>query len=95
MAIFGNDKFNARAYAHGSWILVATLTVYVYRDVWPLSTTILSPVDASEGVLLWAKVALLSVAGVFVPLFAPRTFALASFIRQTSMTSARSDEDAL
>ena len=44
----------------------------MYRDVWPLCTFTLTPVDAAEGWLLWSKVALLIVAAVIIPLVMPR-----------------------
>lgn len=37
-------------------------------------TFTLQPVDASEGWLLWAKVGVLTVAAVFVPLGIPRRY---------------------
>ena len=47
---------------------------YIYRDIWPLATVLLSPADEAEGPLMWAKLALLSVAGVIIPLTIPRKY---------------------
>ncbi|KAH9984900.1 hypothetical protein BJV77DRAFT_1035217 [Russula vinacea] len=68
-----------RAYAsvasfHLSSILFITFSVYVYRDIWPLLTFTLLPADGREGSLLWAKVSLLAVAGVVIPLVTPRRY---------------------
>ncbi|KAH8986098.1 hypothetical protein EDB92DRAFT_1818411 [Lactarius akahatsu] len=38
---------------HLSLILLGTFSVYAYRNIWPLLTFTLSPVDACEGTLLW------------------------------------------
>lgn len=44
---------------------------YAYRDIWPLMTFTLRPVDAAEGRVLWVKVALATWAGLLGPLFEP------------------------
>ncbi|KAH8997805.1 P-loop containing nucleoside triphosphate hydrolase protein [Lactarius hatsudake] len=38
---------------HLSLLLLGTFSVYAYRNIWPLLTFTLSPVDACEGPLLW------------------------------------------
>jgi hypothetical protein len=68
-----------RAYAsvasyHLSSLLLGTLSVYAYRDIWPLLTFTLSPVDAREGALLWARIGLLAFAAVLIPLLVPRQY---------------------
>ncbi|KAH9851387.1 multidrug resistance-associated ABC transporter [Lenzites betulinus] len=57
---------------HLSLVLLLTWVVYVYRDILPLATTAIKPADADEGVLLWVKLAILTEAGVLIPLFTPR-----------------------
>ncbi|KAI0819311.1 multidrug resistance-associated ABC transporter [Trametes gibbosa] len=57
---------------HLSCVLILTWVVYVYRDIVPLATTTINPADADEGVLLWVKMAILTEAAVFIPLFMPR-----------------------
>ncbi|KAI0291829.1 hypothetical protein BC826DRAFT_1105763 [Russula brevipes] len=59
---------------HLSSLLVVTFSVYAYRDIWPLLTYTLLPADAQEGALLWAKIGLLFVAGIVVPLTVPRQY---------------------
>ncbi|KAI9509765.1 hypothetical protein F5148DRAFT_1275094 [Russula earlei] len=62
------------ASAHLSLLLLVTFSVYAYRDIWPLLTFTLLPADRWEGVLLWAKIGLLAVAGVVIPLITPRQY---------------------
>lgn len=59
---------------HLSSILLITFSVYAYRNIWPLLTFTLSPADGREGSLLWAKVSLLAVAGIIIPLVIPRQY---------------------
>lgn len=63
-----------RAFVHASLLLAVTWCIYVYRDVWPFSTSNGSPADLAEGKMLWAKIALLSLGGVAVPLITPRKY---------------------
>ncbi|EMD41584.1 hypothetical protein CERSUDRAFT_110134 [Gelatoporia subvermispora B] len=72
--IAGGQRARTIACRHLATLLAITWGVYMYRDVWPLATYTLSPFDASEGWVLWVKVALLTVAGVVIPLTAPRQY---------------------
>ncbi|KAH9019331.1 hypothetical protein EDB83DRAFT_2528201 [Lactarius deliciosus] len=49
---------------HLSSLLLGTFSVYAYRDIWPLLTFTLSPVDAWEGALLWVRIGLLAFAAI-------------------------------
>ncbi|TBU52681.1 P-loop containing nucleoside triphosphate hydrolase protein [Dichomitus squalens] len=53
-------------------ILLAIWAVYAYRDIWPLATYDLTPIDGAEGNLLWAKIGLLTLAAIVLPLISPR-----------------------
>ncbi|KAM5539773.1 hypothetical protein V8D89_006586, partial [Ganoderma adspersum] len=53
-------------------ILLATWAVYAYRDIWPLATYDLTPIDKAEGNVLWAKIGLLTLAAIVLPLISPR-----------------------
>lgn len=55
-------------------VLIASCAVYGLRDVWPLMTYTLQPLDVGEGTLLWVKIALLAVAGIVIPLTIPREY---------------------
>ncbi len=74
LAILGTPPLEHRAFIHASIVLAVTWFVYMYRDVWPLATLTEPPADQAEGKFLWAKVALLSLGGVLVPLLTPRKY---------------------
>ncbi|KAL0565313.1 hypothetical protein V5O48_016710 [Marasmius crinis-equi] len=59
---------------HLNTVLLATLGIYAYRDIYPLATFNKTPLDIGDGWLVWSKVALLFVAAVAVPLFIPRRY---------------------
>ncbi|KAF8876201.1 hypothetical protein CPB84DRAFT_1853019 [Gymnopilus junonius] len=50
------------------------LGVYAYRDIWPLATYYLEPADIAEGNLLWAKMAIVGVMAVVIPLLIPNRY---------------------
>ncbi|RPD55478.1 P-loop containing nucleoside triphosphate hydrolase protein [Lentinus tigrinus ALCF2SS1-6] len=74
LQVFSQDPLGGRAYDHASWLLFLLWSIYMYRDVWPLATVNLVQADKAEGPLLWAKIALLSVIGVIVPVVIPRKY---------------------
>ena len=55
-------------------LLLLTLGVYVYRDIWPLATYFLQPEDRAEGNILWIKISLLAVTAIIIPLFIPNAY---------------------
>jgi hypothetical protein len=59
---------------HTNSLLFLVLCVYVYRDLVPLATFRGVPADLGQGQILWAKIALLFVTAVMIPLFAPRQY---------------------
>lgn len=59
---------------HLSFLLLVVFGVYVHRDIRPLATFSLEPVDAGEGWLLWSKVVVLAIIAVVVPLVKPRQY---------------------
>lgn len=59
---------------HISTVLFVTFAVYFYRDVIPLATVDWPIQDVVEGRLLWAKVSLLTLAAVIIPLVMPRMY---------------------
>ncbi|KAJ6498479.1 hypothetical protein C8R47DRAFT_1212167 [Mycena vitilis] len=59
---------------HINTVLGFQTALYAYRDVYPLATYTLSPLDSDEGAVLWVKIALLFVAAVGVPLTVPRAY---------------------
>lgn len=57
---------------HLTAVLLVFWATYIYRDVWPLATYTLTPIDAIEGPILWAKIADLTLVAVVIPLITPR-----------------------
>ncbi|KAI0329604.1 multidrug resistance-associated ABC transporter [Cubamyces sp. BRFM 1775] len=74
MSIISNPRLSGMVSRHAAFVLLVTWGVYVYRDLWPLATFTLQPVDAEEGLFIWLKVSLLTLAAVVVPLFCPRQY---------------------
>ena len=59
---------------HNNFVLFIAHVVYVYRDIWPLATYTLNPVDGSKGALLWTKLVVLFTTAVIIPLVVPRQY---------------------
>ncbi|KAI0725238.1 hypothetical protein C8Q72DRAFT_853404 [Fomitopsis betulina] len=59
---------------HLNSILTTAWFVYGYRDLWPLATFTLQPLDSAEGALLWARITLLTIGGVIVPITSPARY---------------------
>jgi hypothetical protein len=58
--------------AHATTVLLALLASAAYRNVLPLLTYKRTPLDGAEGAALWAKITLLALAAVALPLAEPR-----------------------
>lgn len=50
------------------WLILA------YRDLWPLATYNLQPLDAAEGWFIWTKIGILTLSATLVPLLIPRQY---------------------
>jgi hypothetical protein len=59
---------------HATVTTLGFLGAYAYRDIWPSVTLTLRPADANEGWLLWSKVIIAGIAGVFVPMYEPYVY---------------------
>lgn len=68
---FSTYRIATVASIHLTLVATVMFLVYAYRDLWPLATFTLRPLDESQGVLLWAKVALSALAGLVIPLLEP------------------------
>ncbi|TFY61054.1 hypothetical protein EVJ58_g4753 [Rhodofomes roseus] len=73
VALF-KTRLSVVAVRHLNIVLLVTWIVYTYRDIWPLATYNLEPLDAPEGPLFWARFALLTVSGVIIPLTIPHPY---------------------
>ncbi|PPR07922.1 hypothetical protein CVT24_000902 [Panaeolus cyanescens] len=74
LSTFSFQTKNKSTSRYNDMILLALSSVYVSRDLWPLATTYQVSKDAREGWFMWAKVSLLLLVGVIIPLFAPRNW---------------------
>lgn len=74
MSTFSVTKIFKAASTHLIILLFVTFGVYVYRDVFPLTTFTKNPVDLSEGPLLWSKIFILGLTSVVIPLVTPRSY---------------------
>ncbi|KAF8953101.1 multidrug resistance-associated ABC transporter [Flammula alnicola] len=59
---------------HINVALLSAFGVYAYRDLWPLATYTQNPVDIAEGGILWAKIIILTITAIVIPLFIPRRY---------------------
>ncbi|KAJ7794180.1 P-loop containing nucleoside triphosphate hydrolase protein [Mycena olivaceomarginata] len=63
-----------QASIHLNTVLLVSFGSYAYRDLFPLATFTLVPQDLAQGWLLWAKIVVLAVAAVVIPLSMPRPY---------------------
>ena len=74
LAILNIRAHAAKGAVYSFHLTLVSLTIcalYVYRDVWPLMTFTLRPLDEAEGSILWVKVALIIYIAVVAPLCEP------------------------
>ncbi|KAL0579459.1 hypothetical protein V5O48_002565 [Marasmius crinis-equi] len=74
ISIAASPRWSKTVIRHLNCVLLATLFVYLYRDIYPYATYTGRPQDLSEGRILWLKIALLITASVIIPLFVPRRY---------------------
>ncbi|TFK52961.1 P-loop containing nucleoside triphosphate hydrolase protein [Heliocybe sulcata] len=55
-------------------VMLLSFAVYACRDIYPLTTYTRTPIDIGEGWILWARIALLGLASVVIPLAMPRLY---------------------
>ena len=73
-SLFAGPQLGTTLTRHVNLILTTAWFVYGYRDIWPLATFTLEPLDSAEGALLWARVALLTIGGVIIPMTIPSRY---------------------
>jgi hypothetical protein len=74
MTLVSNGEWAAVARTHMTAIMLTVVVVYARRDLYPLVTYVLKPVDGSQGWLLWSRLGIASLLGTFIPLVIPRTY---------------------
>lgn len=67
-------RFSDVVTRHVNLLMLVTLAMYAYRDLWQLATYDQKPLDASEGWLVWVEISIVAVTGAVLPLFAPRRY---------------------
>ncbi|KAJ7480955.1 hypothetical protein FB451DRAFT_1031097, partial [Mycena latifolia] len=74
LSLFASVKWSRVCINHLNTLLLCTFGVYFYRDVFPLATFALAPMDLWEGRLLWPKIIILFAVSGVVPLVIPRKY---------------------
>ncbi|TFK76755.1 P-loop containing nucleoside triphosphate hydrolase protein [Pluteus cervinus] len=74
VSVSAKSKWDYRSRNHLSFLLLVTFAVYFYRDVFPLATYTLIPLDSHEGWILWSKVTILTIISVIVPSIIPQKY---------------------
>ncbi|KAJ7743656.1 hypothetical protein B0H16DRAFT_1693477 [Mycena metata] len=74
ISITASPKWASVAVQHLNVLLLCTFGVYFYRDIFPLATYRLTPLDLAEGRLLWAKIIVLFTVSGAIPLLVPRQY---------------------
>lgn len=59
---------------HANTLWLISFAVFGYRDIYPLATFDLTPLDSEEGWIAWIKIGLLFVLGIMIPLAIPRRY---------------------
>lgn len=73
-AVLARRKVANIANTHLIWVLFGTWVVFAYRNIYPLGTFTLEPLDLHEGWCMWAKLSVLTFAAVLVPSFVPTQY---------------------
>ncbi|KAF8513392.1 hypothetical protein JB92DRAFT_3116459 [Gautieria morchelliformis] len=74
MTLVSNGEWSSVARTHMTVIMLAVAAVYARRDLYPLATYILKPVDGAQGWLLWSRLGVASLVGIVIPLVIPRIY---------------------
>lgn len=74
LSLSSSPKLRRAASTHVDVLLLVEFAVYFYRDICPLATFSLQPVDVRDGGLLWALIGVLSVIAIIIPLVKPRQY---------------------
>ncbi|KAF9650725.1 multidrug resistance-associated ABC transporter [Thelephora ganbajun] len=74
IAISARPRIANLANTHLVWVLFGTWLLFAYRDLYPLATFTLSPIDIEEGWLLWSKVGVLTFVATILPIVVPSQY---------------------
>ncbi|KAG7450174.1 P-loop containing nucleoside triphosphate hydrolase protein [Guyanagaster necrorhizus] len=73
IAITAKPRWSRLVTRHFNAVLLSAFGIYFYRDLFPLLTYTL-PMQDTENCILWAKIVLLGIVAVLVPLIIPRAY---------------------
>ncbi|KAG8864753.1 hypothetical protein FRB96_003338, partial [Tulasnella sp. 330] len=74
LTVLGHHRTVSLTSTHLAMLLLVAFGVFFYRDVIPLAMIFKVPQDAADGWVTWLQVALLSLAGVIIPVITPRRY---------------------
>ncbi|KAH7903537.1 ABC transporter type 1, transmembrane domain-containing protein [Hygrophoropsis aurantiaca] len=74
ISITTRSRWSKPVSTHLSILLLAIFAIFVARDIFPLATFTTQPEDIGEGWVLWAKIIILALIGVVLPLVTPRQY---------------------
>ncbi|KAI0344119.1 multidrug resistance-associated ABC transporter [Trametopsis cervina] len=74
LSVTASPAFGRTVSRHLAIVSFIPWVVFAYRDLWPLATYNLQPLDDVEGWLIWVKISLLTLIGVLIPLLVPRQY---------------------
>ncbi|KAI5124482.1 hypothetical protein M0805_008364 [Coniferiporia weirii] len=68
------NRWAGLANTHLVLLLLVAWGVFAYRDFWPLATYTQHPADLSEGWIMWAKLIVLTLNAIAIPMLMPRPY---------------------
>ncbi|KAF9261735.1 hypothetical protein L218DRAFT_1001520 [Marasmius fiardii PR-910] len=74
VSVFAKPRWSRVVIRHLNLVLLAASGAYAYRDLYPLATFNKLPLDIQDGWRLWAKVTLLFISAIVIPLVIPRRY---------------------
>ncbi|KAH7904637.1 hypothetical protein BJ138DRAFT_1130879 [Hygrophoropsis aurantiaca] len=74
ISITTRSRWSKPASTHLSILLLAIFAIFALRDLYPLATFTTQPEDIGEEWVLWAKITILAIISVVLPLVTPRQY---------------------
>ncbi|TFK76754.1 P-loop containing nucleoside triphosphate hydrolase protein [Pluteus cervinus] len=74
ISVSAKSKWGRRSQNHLCFLLLVAFAIYSYRDIFPLATYTVVPLDSHEGWVLWSKVTILTIVSIIIPLVIPQKY---------------------
>ncbi|TFK76776.1 hypothetical protein BDN72DRAFT_873327 [Pluteus cervinus] len=74
VSVSAKSKWGRRSRTHQAFLLLVVFAVYFYRDIFPLATYTMVPLDLHEGWVLWSKITILTLVSIVIPLIIPQQY---------------------